>query len=225
MSTLATFNTRVDTIIKDVGDFVTADVDAHIGAAVDIYSKDRPLIKVKEYTGDGNYDYDLPTDWIDGISYIVGDIEYPAGSQDIKYLPYEEWILRQTASETKLRFLTVTPSAGTGFNVKYSTIHVVGATSTVYTNDEEAFCQLAASIALRALANRMAQTSDSTINADVVEYRTKTDQFESRAKAAEKIYQNHISENKPALASVRVKEFDTAYPWGGRFLTHNPDYR
>lgn len=226
MSSLATFNARVDNIIKDTATHLASgEIDDHIGAAIDIYSQDRPLKKVKEYTGDGNYDYDLPDDWIDNFSVIVDDIEYPTGSQDPSYLQYNEWILRQTASTTQLRFLTVTPSASQGFNIKYTTVHVIGDSSTVYTHDEEPFSMLAASLCLRALANRYAQSSDSTIAADVVTYRTKPDIYASRAKDLVEIYKNHIITTSPQKPSVFVKEFDTTYPWGGRRLTHNPDHR
>jgi len=77
MSTLATFNAIVDDIIQDKAAILTStQIDAFIASALETYSKDKPLKKPKEYTGDGNYDYSLPSDWIDGFSVVIGDIEY-----------------------------------------------------------------------------------------------------------------------------------------------------
>jgi len=227
MSNLSTFNAIVDEIIQDDADILKSnEVDGFITSALSTYSKDRPLKKVKEYSGDGNYDYSLPSDWIEEFSGVIGDIEYPAGYQIPEYLPFEDWIIHETESGKKLRFLKDTPSAAQTFILRYTAPHTVnGSTSTVYADDEQVFCYLAASLCLMAMANRYAQHSDSTIGADVVTYRTKTDMYAARAKEHLKKYLDHVFEREPMKAAVMIKEFDTGFLWNGRHLTHDPDFR
>ncbi len=94
-------------------------------------------------------------------------------------------------------------------------------------NDEEAFSYLGASLCLLALANRYAQSSSSTIGADVVDYRTKSDIYASRAKEHYKKYIDYIhpDEVDELSAAILIKEFDTNFLEGERHLTHNPDRR
>ena len=222
------FNVRVDQIIQDAKPFLagTGDIDSAITSALETYNKDNPLIKVKSYTGDGGYDYNLPSDWVDGFSGIVGDVEYPGGNQDPYFIAFEEWVIYQTESEKKFRFLNRSPSASETFILKYKAPHTLDdSVSTIYSDDEEALSYLAASLCLMAIANRMAQSKDSTIGADVVAYRAKSDVFASRAKEHLKKYTDHFFATEPMKAAIMIKEFDTGFLWGGSHLTHDPEYR
>ena len=68
---LTDYNARVDTMILDDANFLSSSrVDESIKAAAKLYSIQRPLIKVSEFSGDGGYDYDLPDDWKQGFSLI-----------------------------------------------------------------------------------------------------------------------------------------------------------
>jgi hypothetical protein len=87
--------------------------------------------------------------------------------------------------------------------------------------DQDALCEIAASLCSGALAQAYAQTSDATIGADSVNYRTKSQEYAARAKAQKQIYLDHLGlkEGDVAPASV-IKNFDIGYPDGTDRLTH-----
>ena len=98
--------------------------------------------------------------------------------------------------------------------------------NTIPESDQDAVGNLAASLCSHALASYYAQTSDSTIGADSVNYRTKSQDYTSRAKEQKKIYLDHIGlkEGDVAPASV-VKDLDIDYPGGSDRLTHPRKWR
>ena len=93
--------------------------------------------------------------------------------------------------------------------------------NTIPESDQDAVCNLAASLCSGALASAYAQVSDSTITADSVDHKSKSQEYASRAKAQKQNYMNHLGlkEGDVAAASV-VKDLDLDYPWGGDRLTH-----
>ncbi len=83
MATLASVTTDVREVlgITASGEQLTdAEVQDRIAAALDIYSKDRPRVLLQEYVGNGEHEYALPTNWVDGFS-TLRTIELPAGGQ------------------------------------------------------------------------------------------------------------------------------------------------
>jgi hypothetical protein len=97
---------------------------------------------------------------------------------------------------------------------------------TIPESDQDALCNLAASLCSGALASAYAQTSDSTITADSVDHKSKSQEYASRAKMQKQNYLNHLGlkEGDVAPASA-VYDTDTNYPWGGDRLTHPKRYR
>jgi len=95
--------------------------------------------------------------------------------------------------------------------------------STIPESDQDALCNLAASLYSGALASAYAHTSDSTIGADSVDHRSKSQEFAARAREQKKSYLNHLGikdgASETAPASV-VKDLDVDYPWGEDRLTH-----
>jgi len=223
MSTLATINAHVDKIIQDdAGWLDSTEIDAFIqNEALGIYSKDRPYETISDISASSVYDYEINNtnfpSWSDGFSSII-DVYYPAGeSQDPEddRIPREDWVIYKTSSAKYLRFTANTPSSGYTIRAIYTIPHLV---TTVYANDFGAVCQLVASYCCFALANKYVQTSESTIGADAVAYRDKSDVYASRAKNCLQNYINHF-EGKTE-ASGALKEFDTTYPHGESRLTH-----
>ena len=94
-------------------------------------------------------------------------------------------------------------------------------TNTIPESDQDAVCNLAASLCSGALASAYAHTSDSTIGADSVDHRSKSQEFSSRAKIQKQTYLNHIGlkegEIPPASAT---RDYDINYPDGTDRLTH-----
>jgi hypothetical protein len=93
--------------------------------------------------------------------------------------------------------------------------------NTIPAIDEDAVANLAASLCSGALASAYAQTSDSTITADSVDHRSKSQEFSSRAKIQKQNYLNHLGLKEGDIAPASaVKDIDVDYPWGGDRLTH-----
>jgi len=224
MSKLSDYNSRVDALVQDDAGFIeSAEIDEAITMAVKRYSLHRPQEKAQEYAGDGGYDYDLPSDWVQGFSRIVS-VEYPYDEQDPNFIPKEEWtIFLKLVGSTQtrvLRFLTTSPAAADSVRVVYTIPHLVDdSSSTVYANDFEALSSLAASYVCGMLSRKFLQTSDSTIGADAVSYAAKSSAAASRAKELHHSYLDHLGLAETP-ASGGIKEFDTGFVWGSEHLTH-----
>jgi len=224
-TTITTFNAAVDRILKDAELNITSgDINSFIQEdALEIYSKHRPLTKTADVSASGSYDYELSTgnfaSWVDGFSDIQ-DVEYPTGNQSPTMIPREEWMIYETASAKYLRFLRTTPSSGT-IRANYTVPHTIDdSSSTVYEKDFGAFCNLASSLCAGAIARKYGNTSNSTIGANAVAYRDKSDIWASRSKDLLKLYLDFMFP-KELDAAFAQKEFDTIYGALGLYrLTH-----
>jgi hypothetical protein len=204
------FQTGVNTRIQDdAGKLVQSDKDALIKQAVNgRYSKDRPRELVSDVQGNGTSDLLLPAgpsnppeQFEDGFS-LISTIEFPIGQIPETFVEDANWKLYRSPSGVKIRMLASVPSAQDVIRVAWTVRHSPGTTgqnpipTTVPDADFEAVCDYAASLCLEALAARYAQTGDSTINADTVNYRSKSQEYSSLAKALRKRYDDHIGINE-----------------------------
>jgi hypothetical protein len=211
---------KVIAIVKDdSGKLVNPDDYArNIDAAIKIFSRHRPDVSVVDITGDGTHDYALPSGWVEGFS-IIKSIEYPVDNVPADILDNEEYEIYQAVAAKKVRLINYSPSAYDTFRVAFT---VPRLEATIPENDEDALCNLAASLCLEALANAYTQTSDSTIGADSVNWRTKGYEFGQRAKQFMKLYKEHmgIKEDDTTPPASAVADLDMKYPGGGERLTH-----
>jgi hypothetical protein len=229
MSTIADFRTWFNNRVRDAASrFTDAQRDDAITAAVKRYSLARPLQGVQDYAGDGAlFDLALPTGWVTDFS-IVREIEYPAGERTPVLLEHESYQLYQSPSAIKIRLLSTTPAAGKTARVFFTKPHLVDAgSSTIPAVDEEAVSNLAAAIGLRELASIYAGTVDPSIAADVVNYRSKSQEYTSLADKLEAAYRTHLgldkdSEAKAASGFTDVDQTDSV---GLDRLTHPNRYR
>jgi hypothetical protein len=230
---------RLDTALQDDAQKLQPDDKYRIlSRAVVIFSKDRPLTKIKEETGDGiKYDFDLPTDWYEGFSFIVGDIEYPADEyQNPSYLESGDWKffkkLVDNVTTTYLRMLSFIPASAYKFRYEYATLHILNEnTNTINHGDLEAVVALTAALCFWALAAKFAQSTDSTLEADVIDYQRKSDLYTNLAKEQLATYNSLMGigeEAKGAAAAsagVAIKDLDITYQWAEDMLTHPVRYR
>ena len=229
MSTIADFRTWFNNRVRDAASrFTDAQRDDAITAAVKRYGQVRPLQGVQDYPGDGaTFDLALPTGWVTDFS-IVRAIEYPAGEREPVYLETESYQLYQSPSATKLRLLDTTPATGKTARVTFTKPHLVDASgSSIPSVDEEALSNLAAAIGLRELASIYAGTVDPSIAADVVNYRSKAQEYQSLAKDLEALYRSHLGLDKEseAKAASSFKDVDQTDSVGMDKLTHPNRYR
>lgn len=220
MSTLSDIRGRVVGAVKDdAGKLANpGDYDRNIRAAIARYSRHKPDLKIVDVTGNGTQEYSLPTGWVDEFSMIIS-IEYPVGNVPATLLDPEDFEIYRTPAAKKIRLISATPEATETFRVAFSAPR---AETTVPANDVEALVNLATSLCCEDLANAYAQTGDSTLNADVVNYRTKSGEFAARAKRLMALYKEHlgVKEDDSTPAASAVRDLDMKYPGGGERLTH-----
>lgn len=230
--TIEDIRTGLDFRLQDDSEKITpTEIDLAIDQASRIYSKDRPLKKIKEdITANGSkFDFDLPYDWAIGFSYITGDIEYPV-SDDIQtpqYVDSNNWMIYKKVSGEVLRFLVMKPSSSYAIRYEYLIPHTISDENcTVYERDVDAVCDLAAALVFKALAAKHAETEEPTIEADVIDYVRKSDQYMELAKESFRLYNDHIGageDTKEKPGAMAMKDFDINIRGGN--LTHPRELR
>ena len=231
--TLAEFRTKLDALLQDkAGVLSQGDKDRFIqGDAVAIYSKDRPQIKRADYSGDGTlYMFDVPSDWIEDFSRIES-VEYPQGNDPADYLEDNDWVFYRTVESSveklKIRLLGIIPTAGQTMRVIYTTLHSIptSATGTIPDADFDAVANLAASLCCRALATKYAQSSESTIGADSVDWADKGRLYTELADKLLTLYREHVGRGEDVKAAGKIQDMDTSYAWGADFMFHPRKWR
>lgn len=201
-----------------------------INAALKKYSGHRPRIVAEDEAGNASFDYALSllADWIEGFSTIKS-VEYPVDDTEAaaSILQEDAWQIYRKPSGKVLRLLEDTPEATESLRITYTALHTcTDAACTVPSYDEEALQILAASIFCDMLAAYFAQTSDSSIQADSVDHKSKASEYAARARAYRKMYFDHlgIKEGETPAASI-TKDQDMAGSWGADKMTHGRRYR
>jgi hypothetical protein len=185
------------------------------------YSKDRPLRVIADLTGDGaQFEWDTATiaDWEKGFSRIAG-IEYPQGQRPPAMLANDDWELYETPTGRSLRFRFAL-AGGQVARVSFTAPHALDASS-MPDADFYAVGALGASLAARKLAAVYAQIGDSSLSADTVNYRTKSQEYMALAKRLEQDYANLLGTDpeRSAPAASRTAAWTGETAGGGR-LTH-----
>ena len=211
----------------------------NLDQAVSVYSKDRPRIKVHTADGDGtSYDFAMPSDWEENFSFLKTPIEYPYGDdyQSPQILLSEDWrFYRKLVNDVTtlyIRFLTFIPASGKTIKYDYTIPHTFGdTTNTIKDADADAVLNLAAAFCFWALAAKFAQSSDPSIDADVIDHQRKSDLYNELGNNRLTYYRAQLgigdeAKNKAvATAGVSIKEYDIKRPGGSDFLTHPARYR
>ena len=229
--TLRELSDRVKILVQDAaGKLSDGDRDKLIAQSIQQrYSKDRPREIVTDVPGNGAADLDLPgagEDVFDEGFSLIRQLEYPIGNVPPSTIEDGGWTLYRTPAGLKLRLLASRVPAGESIRVTWTARHR-GDGSTVPQCDFEAVCDLAAALCFDALAAIYAQTGDSTIAADTVNYRTKSQEYLGLAKSARRRYFAHIGVAEEADAAsassgpaLSIGEVDQSMGWGGDRLVH-----
>jgi hypothetical protein len=191
------------------------DYDRCIAAALRKYSKDKPYQVIEDIPGDGTAQYDIVLGWSPEYSHIVS-IEYPVGDVPPTVLSDDQYSLISQSGTLRLSFRLGTNDA---LRITYTAIRSADDVPEI---DVGAFCFLTASYCLELLANQFVQSADSTINADVVNYRSKSSEATARAKRLMALYMDAIGlkEGDITPPASSTADFDEKYPGGSERLTH-----
>lgn len=152
--------------------------------SLSIYSRFNPLVKTKEYSGNETDTYSLPNDWLNNFS-LINFIEYPVKEQPRAELKKEEYEVYLDADDNnyKIRF-AFNIGAGEKFRINYTAPHTFGNDNTVTAPDGDFYCisNIGAYLYLIALASAFIQNVSSTLDADRINYQTKTSEARRMAK-------------------------------------------
>ncbi|ABF42414.1 hypothetical protein Acid345_3413 [Candidatus Koribacter versatilis Ellin345] len=189
--------TGVANRIQDAAGRLPGDaVDGFIRQAIaDRYSKDRPRIIVSDVAGAGTSDLPLPTgpnaeQFEDGFS-VIRTIEYPMGELPPVYIDDQDWRLYRTPTGLVVRMMLVTPSEDEQARFEWTSRHLADA-STLPGADLDAVCDYAAALCMVAIASGYIQLTDSSLQSDSVNYRTKSQEALAQAKQFRTQYFAHV---------------------------------
>lgn len=188
-----------------------ADFTAAAAEAIKRYSKYRPQLTCVDLAGQDSCDIALPPDWSHGLSFIES-IEYPIGSVPETLIDPRDWRFYQTPAAICIRFSAIRPVSSQNVRLLYYIMHTE---TSLPAADRDAVANLAASICLRQLAAAFGQTGDSLIQADSVNYRSKSDEFRRLADSFEGLYTHHVGikdSDTVAAASVIASAPDNSRP-------------
>ncbi len=225
MATLETFVGKLDSRIKDGAAKLSVDEkNAAVLAALEEYSKARPLRKAELITGTGSFDYALDgatpklAAWRDTLSAIVS-IVYPwsATSATPPALDTDDYAVLRLSTGLVLRFTSATPTSPEQFLVEYTTLHTAdSATSTVPTADEETLSDLCASYACEALAGFYCQSTDGSFAADTVAHLSKAQEYRAQAKRWRDAYLAKMGGDSADSPASAVAAVASVYPTPAR---------
>ena len=196
MPIFSDFIARLAVLLQDGGGKLAAadreDLVRHVLAQR--YSKDRPREIVSDSNGNGTSDLALPSsgaeNFEEGFS-ILRQIEYPVGDVPPTLLEQDAWQLYRKPTGLVVRLNDAQPAAAETIRFTWTLRHKSDG-STVFLSDFEAVCDYAGALAFDALAARYVQLGDSTIGADAVNYRTKSQEYASLASKLRKRYFEHM---------------------------------
>jgi hypothetical protein len=206
-------------IQDDAGKLKPGEIDDFILEALSYFGQDYPQIKVADIAGDGGYQYDLPADWQEGISWLQR-LEYPAGERVPVYLETDDYTVYKSAAGEKLLLVNHTPQTGETLRLTYTTPYTETTLSQIPPPMQDGLVLLAAALCCEALSRIYAQTSDSTIDADVTDHRGRSDIYSARARELQQRYNDFMGRQAGKKAASGTRDWDVDYPWGGDRLTH-----
>ena len=224
---LADYQALVDDLVRDdTGKIVIADRDEAIARAVARYGKDRPRTKVEDAAAPGGNKLNLPAGWQAGFSELRS-IEYPIGDTPPTLLEQDSYGIYSTPTGDEIKIINAI-TAAQSVRVSYTIRHAVDATpaDTIRADDREPVCCWAAALLLEQLAAYFTGSSDSSIQADSVDRKSKGGEYAARAGKLRKRYFDElgIEERKNVAAGV-VVDLDMADSQGRDRLLHGRKFR
>ena len=213
---------RVTALVKDKDNYLTSpnDEEAAVTAAAFSLSKWKPLLRVKEYSGDGStYNLDAPSFWAPGFSRVI-DIRTPwveLSQSPARPLPESDYLVYlDTDNVEKIKLLATIPATGETCRVLYTAPHVIDNTSSTLTSieDEERVIAAAAAICLHQMAAIANANANAGFGTDSKDHTTRATQYTALAEFYSK--RSGLSDGL-AVSVITLPREDSQ---GRRWLTH-----
>jgi hypothetical protein len=200
------------------------DYDQAITHALLTYNQDRPNVRVVDHTP-ASAAWRFPLTGATPITGLTGVNAFVNGASALRevWAPYvadpdatplarEAWRVQQDPAALVLELLQGTLAAGQVLRLAFTAPHVVTMeSSTVPTHSLDVLALLAASLVLQLAANRAVQNTGSTgLPNDIVDRRSQSDMFRSRAKELRDQYQQIVGTRRGngPVASSATRDLD-----------------
>jgi hypothetical protein len=178
---LSTYQAFVDDLVRDDAARITPLArDAAVEQAVARLSALKPRRLIVEQTGVSGSRVAVPAGWVDGVSRLVA-VEYPVGETPQVYVaPDRVSSVALPDGSDELAFVDALPDPST-IRTAFTAPHVVNSQAdSVPLEDQWGVIALAASILCGQLASFYANQTDSTIAADGVDHKSKSELYAAR---------------------------------------------
>ena len=224
--TIQNFVDEIPNVLSDDAGHLSGNYAPFVGRAIiQRYSQDAPLSIVSDVEGNGTNLLDLPVAPGEGSDLPVFEpdfstiesIEYPIGQQPPQLVLDSDLRVYRTPSGYQILLNFDAPPVGDSLRVTWTARHLADG-STVPDKDFFAVVDFAASLAAEKLASFYVGTGDSTIQADVVNYRSKSQEMLGIAKALRKRYYNHMGVDENVQGG---DESAPAFALGNQYLEQN----
>lgn len=201
-----------------------------IRGAEPIYSRIAPREIVSDLTANGTNYLGVPTGFLEGFGSVLS-IESPPDRVPAEVIDPRDWTIGRDGSGA-LRFVWSSPPAnGAVVRVIFTgmrTMNAVAASTTVLDGDYTAFCDLAASLCADSISAKYARTSEPAFNADAVNFRTRSQEWQTVAKVLWTAWERGMGLSgggadgaggniPPASAYAN---WDAKASWGGMYVNH-----
>lgn len=212
-----------DLIRDDAARIVLTEKDRAIAAAVYRYSEDRPQEKAQDVTPASANLLPLPAAWEQDFSGLLL-LEYPIGNVPPTFVDQGRYKFYRSPTALQVQLDDAVAVAANNVRATFTIKHVVDAANdTIPVHHREPVANWAAAICCDQLAAFYSGGTDSTIQADSVENRSKADEYATRAKSLRKFYLDNLGvddkRSAPAGVVVELKRPDS---WGGPHINHPP---
>jgi hypothetical protein len=215
---------------KQFGELSANDVDDALADAVDLYSRDRPHMRILVVEGEegGKFRYDLPSEWEDGFSNIIY-VEFPAGDnalQSPKLLDIEDVRVWDDGEGKKIHFLHHSFQVGDTAVIKYSSRHVLNSiTNSIPDADFTAVVTLASAFAALTVAGHLLKKrGHEQAHGGMGSFRSLSDEYKQFAQELFKQYFRRMGiPESGAMRQAAIEIFDLdqlPLGWGLNWLTH-----
>ncbi|MEW5833651.1 MAG: hypothetical protein AB1832_01185 [Pseudomonadota bacterium] len=203
---LSDYQQLVDDMVRDRDQVVsTVQRDAAIAAAVAQYSVDHPRTVVVDVVSTGGQRQALPAGFTDDSRLVA--IEYPIGNIPTTEIPLADVSIYAAPTERLLQLPDDVP-VGESLRVSYTADQLLDdADDTVPARHRKALASLAASMLCTQLSAYYASEGESSIAADSVDFKDKSQRFRLLARDLAATYQSVVGSapsdrNKPASVTV-----------------------
>ncbi len=223
---IADFVAEIPNVLSDDTGRLTGSLPSLVARAImQRYSQDSPLWIVSDVEGNGTNYLSIPVapgggtvPVFEGNFSTISQIEFPIGQQPPQLILDSDFRVYRTPGQPDQILINFdTPQATDSMRVTWSARHLPDG-STVPDKDFYAVVDFAASLGADRLASFYVGTGDSTIQADVVQYRSKSAEMLKVSAQLRKRYFNHMGIEEGASDQAEV---GAAIALGNQFLEQN----